>query len=219
MQIHGVQVDRVKGRFAGTIDEVDDDIFRHDRYVIMLVAARTAAGATDTMDDGEVVQTMRLKVQDMVPLTGELRDQAVAFMAHGGNQGVMSFGNHIEKPKEEQRGQQTMADYAQPPEPTIQETEQTYAADDHSNVDPSTGEVVSVSDEDEFFDVPVAEPDPVVPRPTDVEPPQWRAPEAEPISDPNPARDVAPPPPGNVVGHVTGGRPRRDSVLDDFLNS
>lgn len=209
-QVDGVAIDRWKGRFSGTIDEIDGDEFRHDRFVVLLVTARTAAGSTDTMDDGEVVQTMRLKVQDMVPLEGELRDQAVAYMAHGPNQGGFSFGNHMETPKEELKGQQ-VADYAAPPEPQAAPPD----------VDPETGEIVRddepvlARDEDgEYFDVPVAKPDPVTVRPDDVEPPKFK--EAEPVSDPDP-RQTPVIPTGNVIGHVSG-RPRKDSVLDSFLN-
>lgn len=210
MQIHGHHVDKIKGRFSGTIDEVDEDEFKFDRMVVCLVVGRTSVGSIDTKDDGEVHAVMKIKVTDMSALEGPLRDQAIAYLAHGSEQGILDFGNYRHKgdepkpPKIEGQEALPVADYAQPPEAP-------------PGVD-ANGEVIHtplsrarvVQDPDEEFDVPPAE-DPVRPRVTDVTPPQ------APVEAPRTARDPAPAPSGTVVGQVRKGE-RKDSALADFLN-
>ena len=204
MQIHGHHVDKIKGRFSGTIDEVDEDVFKFDRVVVMLVVGRTTVGAVDVKDDGEVHATMRIKITDMEPLEGELRDQAIAYLSHGADQGILNFGNYQHKPAEPKiKGQEALpvADYASPPAPP-------------EGVDPATGEISGsspaskpvkvINDPDEEFNVPPAAPE-VAPRPDDVAPPK-----------PDP-REAAPPPVGTRVGTVRPGG-RKDAALADFLN-
>lgn len=211
MQIQGHHVDKLKGRFSGTIDDVDEDAFKFDRMVVMLVVGRTAIGSVDVKDDGEVHAVMKIKVQDMQHLEGALRDQAIAYLAHGAGQGILDFGNYRHKGDESKKveGQEALpvADYAAP-------------ADPPEGVDPATGEIDEsstarksvkiINDPDEEFDVPPAAPEPVKPRLGDVDPP----------STPTPARpqmDEAPPPAGTRVGTIRKGS-RKDSDLEAFLN-
>lgn len=204
MQIQGHQIDKVKGRFTGTIDEVDDEIFKFDRMVVMLVVARTSVGSIDPKDDGEIHAVMKIKVSDMQALEGDLRDQAIAYLAHGADQGILHFGQPVHKPPRI-KGQKALeveapvADYAEPP----------------PGVDVN-GEVPArvVQDPDEEFDVPVAAPLPVTARATDAEPPAFVAPAAEALSPDE--ENTAPPAGAQRVGTIRA--PRKDEALSAFLN-
>lgn len=204
MQIHGHQVDKIKGRFSGTIDEVDEDAFKFDRMVVCLVVGRTSIGSIDTKDDGEVHAVVKIKITDMQALEGPLRDQAIAYLAHGANQGILDFGNYRHKgdePKPPKEGQEALpvAGYAEPPDGVDDDGVVTATAPTPARI---------IQDPDEEFDVPPAD-DPVTPRVTDTPPPDAPAPRT--------ARDEAPPPSGTVVGTLRRGG-RKDEVLDSWLN-
>lgn len=200
MQVHGHNVDKFKGRFTGTIDEVEEEDFRFDQMVVLVVLVRPSFGGIDPRDDGEVHATVKIKVTDMAPLKGEMRDQAIRFLAGGSTVGLIDFG------------QSRKETYADPPPTTVE-----------SGTNGATGEItrppgVDFDGElvDDVFDVPVAPPLPVVPRPDDADPPAYKAP-PEPVPV---GQESAPPPAGaQRVGSVYGrGREgRKDSDLAAFL--
>lgn len=207
MQIQGHQIDKLKGRFSGTVDDVDEEHFKFDRMVVMLVIGRCSIGSVDVKDDGEVHAVMKIKVEDITPLEEELRDQAIAYLAHGAGQGILDFGNyrHQGEPKPAKEGQESLpvATYAEPPE-----------ADENGERVTATASTPARVLQDEEFDVPPGDPLPVTARPGDVDPPAVRAPVEEPTAL---GADEAPAPSGTVVGSLRRGE-RKDAVLDAWLS-
>lgn len=190
------QFDKMNGRFRGSIEDIDPEIFKFDSMVFALVCMRVDDKGRVIKDDGTIVKTMGLAASDMVPLTGPLRDQAIAYMAHGADQGILDLGQTIHHPRPAPEGQAELpvADYAAPP----------------PGVD-ANGEVVKpVESPDDEFDVPVADEPPVTARATDVAPPEAKA-----LSeDPKAAATV---PVGTRVGRIHGDR--KDKDLEDFLSA
>ncbi len=88
----GIPITREQLRFTGRVD-IDEQ--GQDRVVIFLVSARIGEGQIKMLpgDIGEQSICYVAKVEDAVPLSGSLRDQAIVYLAHGGDQGAVDFPN------------------------------------------------------------------------------------------------------------------------------
>lgn len=86
----GVPVNKQTCRLAGRFDT---DSMEQGGTVVFLVTARIEEGRFKMVrgDSGEQNVDYVAKVEDAVVLRGAMRDQAIVFMAHGGDQGEVTF--------------------------------------------------------------------------------------------------------------------------------
>jgi hypothetical protein len=88
-QIDGHEIEQWQGRFTKTFDIDRDNLeqMRLDKVVLWVVATRAGDSNFKVLDSGEVRKVTVYKVEDAAPLSGELRDQAMTFLAHGPGHG------------------------------------------------------------------------------------------------------------------------------------
>lgn len=104
-----IAVTEYQARFAGTF-EVDPS-FGDDLYLkkvcVWLVAASTGKFEVTARKDGDDAVRKNIQaVEDAIPLTGVLRDQAIIYLSHGGSNGAVDFGTPTESEIEMDRLQQ-----------------------------------------------------------------------------------------------------------------
>lgn len=222
MTIHtydGRVVEFFRGQFSGAVEITEEECrsMAAGRTVVMLVATHVHENASKQSETtGDYTMTCKQKIQSLIVLDGNLREQALQFLATGtdrGFQGVMSFAapEGVDAETGEVQGSQ-FADYAQP-------------APDRQVFDET---------EDDEFDVPPADPDPLPDQPTvlgDVrgytgtpESGNGDGPKVGPV-DPSQLADInaaptgpaVPRPQGEVVGSVHRPGKPTDKILDDFF--
>lgn len=94
-QIEGLGVDRRQARLMGTfeISGDDDRDLSLDRVVVMIVAGRSTKVEHSVLETGDVVSRRVVKVSDIMPLTGDMRDEAIRRLSRRSdpNQGVLDW--------------------------------------------------------------------------------------------------------------------------------
>lgn len=99
--IEGLGVDIHQARFTGIFDVTEDDdrALSLDRVVVFLVAARSGKIEHTIRDNGDVVAKRILKVTDAMPLTGEVREQALGQLGNRTDPNQLSFGWPSQEPE------------------------------------------------------------------------------------------------------------------------
>lgn len=93
MRFDGFEVNLFEGRLQGgfELDELQSGKLNLDRIAVFVVAARLGKASVEATKDGDVKRTNTFIVSELQILEGELRDQAIQYLAMP-NQGVMDFG-------------------------------------------------------------------------------------------------------------------------------
>lgn len=150
----GMSFEDFKIRFSGTLESTQDESAKMplDRTVVMLVAARVDDSALKVLDEaGGLRLTRVLKVEHVLPLDGELRQQAMTMLAHGNSQGLLSLPNYVHGNGETP----TPAPYAR----TDSAESGEHSTDSVEQTAPPVGVTADGEIEPEFFDVPVGNDD------------------------------------------------------------
>lgn len=84
-----------RGKFNGVRFTLDPDWASSEAQMgklpIVMVACRIGKPVYDDDKDGDRFKEVTFRVEEVVPLTGELRKQAMIYMAHMGEEGVIDF--------------------------------------------------------------------------------------------------------------------------------
>lgn len=89
----GFEVNVYEGKLTGGF-EMDDgqaEKLSLDRIAVFVVAARLGKAQVEATKDGDVKRTNTFVVSELQILEGELRDQAIQYLAMP-NQGILEFG-------------------------------------------------------------------------------------------------------------------------------
>lgn len=89
----GFEVNVFEGKLTGgfEMDELQANKLSLDRIAVFVVAARLGKASVEATKEGDVKRTNTFVVSELQILEGELRDQAIQYLAMP-NQGVMEFG-------------------------------------------------------------------------------------------------------------------------------
>lgn len=102
-QIEGLGVDRRQARLMGTFEISDDDDrdLSLDRVVVMVVAGRSIKVEHSVLETGDVVSRRVVKVSDIMPLVGDMRDEAIRQLSRRAdpNQGVLDWSEPQPQPQ------------------------------------------------------------------------------------------------------------------------
>jgi hypothetical protein len=211
----GMDVDSHQARFTGTfdLDEEDTSSVGLDRVAFFVVAVRVEGAVFRTTDDAEVKRINVLKVQDARLASGDMRDEAVQWLAGKAGQSVMDFRERNGVASEEEKAEE-MAFMQSRPE---------NVSEDGELIESQVEE--PLVDDDEPRDVPM---------PTDVEviAGPYRSPGSQrahgvpamPVERPGVAKfdpnafGVSGAPNGRVIVDGPSG-PRKDTRLSEFMES
>jgi hypothetical protein len=88
----GFEVNVYEGKLTGgfELDELQAAKLNLDRIAVFVVAARLGKAQVEAMKDGDVKRTNTFVVSELQILEGELRDQAIQYLAMP-NQGILEF--------------------------------------------------------------------------------------------------------------------------------
>lgn len=86
-QYDGLSVDKYEARFTGPFELTDGEAEKCglDRIVVFVVMGRVDSKMPKVMDTGDLNLKHVVKVTDVVLLEGDLREDALTFIAHGGD--------------------------------------------------------------------------------------------------------------------------------------
>lgn len=89
----GFEISNYNGKLTGTfeMDEAEASQLRLDRVAVFVIAARLNKAVVENTKEGDVNRTNTFVVSELRMVTGELRDQAITFLADE-SQGAMDFG-------------------------------------------------------------------------------------------------------------------------------
>jgi hypothetical protein len=89
----GYEVNVYEGSLSGKfeLDDAQAEKLSLDRIAVFVVAARLGKASVEATKDGDVKRTNSFVVSELQILEGELRDQAIQYLAMP-NQGVLEFG-------------------------------------------------------------------------------------------------------------------------------
>ena len=89
----GMEVNIYEGKLTGTfeLDDVKASAMNLDRVVVFIVAARLGKAQVEPTKDGDIKRTNTFVVSELEILEGELRNQAIQYLADP-SQGVLDFG-------------------------------------------------------------------------------------------------------------------------------
>lgn len=96
-RLDGHEVSHWQARFGGSfdIDEDTAEALNLDRRAVMIVSSKADGADFKIIEEtGEVRRKNVLKVEDCIVLDGDLREQAIMHLHHGGTQGRLSFPQH-----------------------------------------------------------------------------------------------------------------------------
>lgn len=120
-QIEGLGVDRRQARLMGTFEISDDDDrdLSLDRVVVMIVAGRSTKIEHSVLETGEVLSRRVVKVSDVMPLVGDMRDEAIRRLSRHAdpNQGVLEWSSGDQH--DDQRQIEAEASLEPSPEPEV----------------------------------------------------------------------------------------------------
>jgi hypothetical protein len=95
-----------RGKFNGVRFVLDPDWAAGEAQMgklpIVMVACRIGKPVYDDDKDGDRFKEVTFRVEEVVPLTGELRKQAMIYMAHMGEEGVIDFPTNPDSQKLQQ---------------------------------------------------------------------------------------------------------------------
>jgi hypothetical protein len=97
----GFEVNVYEGKLTGgfEMDDVQAEKLSLDRIAVFVVAARLGKAQIEATKDGDVKRTNTFVVSELQILEGDLRDQAIQYLAMP-NQGVLEFGVEDEEDEE-----------------------------------------------------------------------------------------------------------------------
>lgn len=89
----GYEVNVYEGSLSGKfeLEDAQAEKLSLDRIAVFVVAARLGKASVEATKDGDVKRTNSFVVSELQILEGELRDQAIQYLAMP-NQGVLDFG-------------------------------------------------------------------------------------------------------------------------------
>jgi hypothetical protein len=89
----GMEVNVYEGKLTGAfeLDDIKAAGMNLDRVVVFVVAARLGKAQVEPTKDGDIKRTNTFVVSELQILEGELRDQAIQYLAMP-DQGVLDFG-------------------------------------------------------------------------------------------------------------------------------
>jgi hypothetical protein len=89
----GMEINVYEGKLTGSfeLEDVQATNMNLDRVVVFVVAARLGKAQVEPTKDGDIKRTNTFVVSELQILEGELRDQAIQYLAMP-NQGVLDFG-------------------------------------------------------------------------------------------------------------------------------
>lgn len=190
-----------KLQFSGTIDVTREQqrAIIDSGLAVMLIAARTGKLDVDFKENGDTALKVTMRVTDATLTSGQLREDAITFLAHGGDQGQLVFPNYAYTGEPEAAG--APSDEAPEGGFDLPEGFDEVASDKLDVDDDLPTEIVGT-----IHDYRGG----ATPQPRDGDGPKVGR------FDP----DMVPggPAGAEVVGHVRLGPGRKDSVLDDFIN-
>lgn len=177
MQFDGFAVEKWRAQFTGAIDieEREGTAMRTDKVVVMVVATRIRKSIPEPLDeDGTLRITRQNKIEHLVVLEGDLREQALSLLATGSERGFQgSLMAGLESDADPATGEirSGMASYADPtpvatpsltppPQPVLEEFEEfDTSVLAHVNGADTDYEALAHLDDDlagtpDYFDVP-----------------------------------------------------------------